>query len=77
MEEDKNELVNQLFKNLSEGSNIAHRLEDHRFVAVLSSMGVLLYNDQQNVLDEIFTYFQKDIISKVEQPKQKGGLIKC
>jgi hypothetical protein len=68
MEEAKTELAQQLFDNLSKGSDIARKLGDDRFAAILSTMAVLIYNNQQDLINELFIYFQKDLFPKVHQP---------
>lgn len=70
MEVDKSKLAEQLFNNLSETSDIAHELGDDRIEAILATVSVMIYNNQQELIDEIFTYFQEEIFPKVEQPKE-------
>ena len=68
---DKEYLAERLFHNLSLGSNIAGEIGDCRFQAILSTMAVLLYNNQQEQINELFEYFQKELFPKVKQPEQK------
>ena len=67
----QHELAEQLFNNLSKGSDIANKLGDDRFAAILSTMSVLIYNNQQDLINEIFIHFQEEIFPRVEQPKQR------
>ena len=68
METDKRELAEQLFSNLSKGSDIARELGDDRFAAILATMSVLIYNNQQDLINDTFVYFQEDIFPRVQQP---------
>ena len=67
----QHELAEQLFNNLSKGSDIARELGDDRFVAILSTMSVLMYNNQQDLINEIFIHCQEEIFPRVNQPKQR------
>lgn len=71
MEVSKKDLAEQLFNNLSKGSDIARELGDDRFAAILSTIAVLMYNNQQNLINELFVYFQQDLFPRVEQPKSR------
>ena len=67
----QHDLAEQLFSNLSKGSDIARELGDDRFAAVLATLSVLIYNNQQDLINEVFTHFQEEIFPRVEQPKQR------
>ncbi len=64
-------LTEQLFNNLTHGLDIAKELGDNRIAAILATMAVLLYNNQQDLINELFEYFKNDLCPRVEQPKQK------
>ena len=70
MEVDKSKLAEQLFNNLSETSEISHEMEDDNLSAIFSTIYVILFNNQYELMNEIFTYFQEEIFPKVEQPKE-------
>jgi hypothetical protein len=67
--QEKVKLIGQLFENLTKISDIAHKLEDVRFEAIGSALAVLIYNNQQDVITQIFEYFGNEIIPKMEQPR--------
>lgn len=68
MEKTKEELVNELFKSLTNGSDVALELGDKKIGAILSTIAVILYNNQFNLINEVFEHFRKDIFPKVRKP---------
>jgi hypothetical protein len=74
METDKRKLAEQLFDNLSKGSDIAHELGDDRIEAILATMSVMIYNNQQELIDDAFIHFQKNIFPRVHQPISREAI---
>ena len=68
---DKQYLANRVFDNISLASSFARELGDSRVEAILSTIAVILYNDQQELIDELFVYFQKELFHKVKQPEER------
>jgi len=68
---DEQYLMDRVFDNLTLGSSFARELGDARVEAILSTIAVILYNNQQELINEMFQYFQKELFHRVNQPEQK------
>ena len=68
MENDKS--ADEFVICLRKCAEIAHEMEDDNLSAIFSTIYVILFNNQYELMNEIFTYFQEEIFPKVEQPKE-------
>ena len=69
----KKDLADKMWNHLNKAADIAKEIDDDKLCAMISTINVMIYNGQLDLMDEMFVHFRDNIFPKVRQPESRKG----